>query len=165
MEELREIEVVQALSEWLSSAKTLDVMRSQPRQAYEKLPSLSVQPEVAIAVRFLGEPREKSKDDQDFAFVNVELIEPAKLWEKERGQYDAPAGTKATMNLKRHADLYRSVMRLTNDGKTPLNGQEVVIANVGKRTFKTDKAPRGKATGFEYRVMLLADLKKQLGKK
>jgi len=165
MEELREIEVVRAVSEWLQNAKTLDVMRSQPRATYEKLPSLSVQAEVAVAVKFLGEVREKSKDGKNFAFVNVELIEPAVLWEKEKANYEAPKGTKATMNIKRHADLYRSVMRLTNDGKVPLQGQEVVIANLGKRTFETPNAPSGKATGFQYSVMLLADLKKKLGKK
>jgi len=165
LEKIQEIVVVGATTEWLKSAETLDVMRKQPAITYEKLPNLSVQPEVAVAVKFLGEPREKKKEDQEFAFVKVELVEPAIVWEKEKGQYEAPKGTKATMNLKRHASLYRNVMRLTKDGAEPLKDKEVVIANLGKRTFETPKAPRGKATGYEYRVMLLEDLKKKLGKK
>lgn len=164
MEKLDEILVVQALG-WLDNAATLDVIRKQPVQTYEKLPNLSVQPEVAVAVKFMNEPRDKTKDEQDFAFVKVELIEPAIVWTKENGQFEAPKGTKTTMNLKRHAGLYRAAMRISELKPTGLTDKEVVIANLGKRTFKTPKAPRGTATGYEYRVMLLAELKKKLEKK
>lgn len=160
MEKLEEIEVVRAATEWLQSAKTLDVIRSQPARQYKNLPSLSVQKEVAVAIKCVTEPRETSKRGRDYAFSDVVLVEPAVLYTKEKGQFEAAAGSEASINWKRHASLWRNIQEFF-----PLKDKELVVANLGKRTFETPKAPSGKATGYEYRIMLLADLKKKLGKK
>ena len=66
MEKLEEIVVIRAASEWLNNPEVLDTIRKQPAITYERLPSLSVQAEVAVAIKFLSEPRLKSKEDQDW---------------------------------------------------------------------------------------------------
>jgi hypothetical protein len=158
-QKIEELKVVKATTGWLQNAA--DVMRKAPIVQYEKLPALSIQPDVAVAVKCVAEVRETTSQGKDYAWLDVELIEPALVYTKTEGEYSAPKGTKASMNLKRHAGLYRNFKRLFPEGKSPVD-VEIVIANLGKRTFKTDKTASGKATGFDYRIMLLAELKKQI---
>jgi len=167
MEKLEELQVIRAMG-WLDDAEVLDTLRSEPAVIAPKYPYLSVQPETAVAIKCLTEPREATKrDGTALLFIEAELIEPALVWEKERAQADknykgheAPAGTKVSMNLARHASLARMFKR-----HLPSTDKKLVIANLGKRTFNTPKAPQGKATGYDYRVMLLAELKKKMKKK
>ena len=167
MEKIEELQVIRAMG-WLEDAEVLDTIRKEPAVITPKYPYLSVQPEKAVAIKCLTEPREAAKaDGTALLFIEAELIEPAIVWEKEKAKADsnykgheAPKGTKVSMNLARHAALARMFKR-----HLPSTDKELVIANLGKRTFKTLKAPRGKATGYDYRVMLLADLKKKMKKK
>lgn len=170
MEKLEELEVIRAEG-WLDDAQVLDTIRREPAVITPKYPYLSVQAETAVAIKCLTDPREATKADGTvLLFIEAELIEPAIVWSKEKFKADpeykgheAKAGTKVSMNLARHAALKRMFLRLI--GNQSAIDKELVIANLGKRTFKTPKAPKGKATGFDYRVMLLADLKAKMKKK
>ena len=171
MEKLNELQVIRAMG-WLEDAEVMDTIRQQPAVITPKYPYLSVQAEQAVAIKCLTEPREAQKGDGTvLLFIEAELIEPALVWDKEKFNVDkknykgheAPAGTKVSMNLARHAALKRMFLRCI--GTQSAVDKELVIANLGKRTFKTPKAPRGTATGYDYRVMLLADLKKKIKKK
>jgi len=160
-EKIEELQVIKAETGWVNSAAALDIIRKQPVTTAPRYPYLSVQPETAVAIRCLDEPREgTAKDGRELLFVDCELLEPAKVYSKEKGEFVADKGTKVSINLKRHAALERMFKRFL-----PCKGKELVIANLGKRTFKTPKAPRGKATGYDYRIMLLEDLKKLMGRK
>jgi len=167
MEKLEELQVIRAMG-WLEDAEVLDTIRKEPAVIKPKYPYLSVQAEKAVAIKCLTEPREATKQDgTTLLFIEAELIEPALVWNKEKAKanknykgHEAPAGTKVSMNLARHKALARMFTR-----HLPSTNKELVIANLGKRTFKTPKAPRGEATGYDYRVMLLADLKRKMKKK
>lgn len=152
MNKIRKIQVVKSLG-WLDGA--VEVMKKTPMKQFEKLPMLSVQPDVAIAVKCLGEPRETNAKGKDFAFLDVELIEPAIVYENQ-AEHEAPAGTKASMNLKRHSSLWR----IFSKNFLPADGKEVVIANLGKREFKDKEGKLRK--GYDYRIMNLADLKEKM---
>jgi len=148
-------------SEWISNAERLDVLRKVPVvREYPKYPNLSVQANTSVVIKCLDEPREVEGEKGDYAFLEAELLEEAEVWSKEKANFTADKGTKVTMNMKRHASLWRQFKRLL-----PCTGKEVVIANLGKRTFKTDKAPKGKATGYDYRVVLLSELQALMKKK
>jgi len=68
LEKLQEIKVVGATTDWLKSPETLDVIRKTPARKFEKLPTVSIQPEVAIAIHCLTEPREtQTIDSMDFS--------------------------------------------------------------------------------------------------
>ena len=167
MEELKEIEIVRLNSEWLKEAPALDVMRKEKVvKEYTKHPSLSVQAEHVVAIKCLSDsPREVEGEDQNYAFIDAELVEPAIVYTKEKGEYEAEKGTMVSMNLKRHASLFRRFKDMFfKNNQWTCKDQEIAIGNLGKRTFKTDKAPRGKATGYDYRIMLLADLKAKMKK-
>jgi len=163
MEKIRKIRVLSAMG-WLEGA--VEVARKEPAVVYEKLPSLSVQADGAVAIKCLDEPRLKTMPDgKELAFVNMELLEPASVYERKEGEkegteHEAPKGTKVTMNLKRHASLWRNFQKFL-----PSTNKELVIINVGKRTFKTPKAPKGKATGYDYRIYTLAEMKEKMRKK
>ena len=161
-EKIEKLRVIHAMG-WLQNA--VEVARKEPAVIYEKYPSLSVDADAAVAVKCLDEPRLKtSKDGRELAFVNMELVEPATVWERKEGEkegapHEASKGTKVTMNLKRHASLWRAFQKFL-----PSTNKELVIINLGKRTFKTDKAPRGKATGYDYRIYSLAEFKEKMRK-
>lgn len=155
---LKEFEAIESMS-WLQDAP--DVMRKEPVVKYKKLPSLSVQPNVAVAVKCTSEPRETTgTDNQLYAFMDVELIEPAVLYDKaNQEEFKAPKGTKASINLKRHAALWRIVSK----NFMPTTGKELVIANLGKRNFTTKDGK--KASGYDYRVMTVEEIKAKMKKK
>jgi hypothetical protein len=162
MEELNEIEIVKCMG-WLEGAYEVAKKMPVSTAPREKLPSMSVAPKIAVAVKCLGEPRLKTKDNRNYAWMDMELIEPATVSEKVGEEYQdrtAPAGTKVSMDMKRHAGLWRQFEKFL-----PANEKELVIVNLGKRTFKTDKAPSGKATGYDYRVLTLAEMKAKLKEK
>jgi len=156
-QKIKELQVVKASSSWIQ--EIYDVAKEMPAVKYEKLPALSVQAEVAVAVKCIAEVRETSSKGKDYAWLDVELVEPTIVYSKEEGEYEAAKGTKASMNLKRHKALYRNFKRLFPEGKSPVNA-EIVIANLGKRKFKTKEY--GVVSGYDYRVMFLADLKKKI---
>ena len=161
MEKLREIEIVKC-SGWLSQAYEVAKATPSPRHS-RKLPSMSVAAKTAVAVKCLGEPRLKTKDNRNYAWMDMELIEPATVSEKVGNEYQertAPKGTQVSMDMKRHSALWRQFEKFL-----PADGKELVIANLDKRTFKTDKAPSGKATGYDYRIIPLAEMKAKMKKK
>jgi hypothetical protein len=159
MEKLEEIEIVKCAG-WLENV--YEVAKNTPVSTTPivKLPAMSVAPKIAVAVKCVGEPRLKTKDNRNYAWMDMELIEPALVSEKVGDEYQertAPKGTKVAMDMKRHASLWRQFEKFL-----PADGKELVIVNLGKRTFKTDKAPSGKATGYDYRVVTLAEMKAKL---
>lgn len=162
MEKLEEIEIVKCAG-WLENVYEVAKKIPVSTAPLEKLPSMSVAAKIAVAVKCIGEPRLKTKDNRNYAWMDMELIEPATVSEKVGDEYQertAPKGTKVAMDMKRHASLWRQFEKFL-----PADTKELVIVNLGKRTFKTDKAPSGKATGYDYRVVLLSEMKKQLKEK
>jgi len=159
-QKLEELQVVKATTSWLQGAT--EVLKKEPAIKYKKLPALSVQAEVAVAVKPTSEVRETKKQGKEYAWLDVELVEPAIVYTKKEGEYEAPKGTQASMNLKRHAALYRNFKRMFPEG-TSCVGAEIVIANLGKRKFETEKF--GTVSGYDYRIMELAELKEKMKKK
>lgn len=165
--ELERIEIVKAATNWMEEATILDIIRKEKViKEYTKHPSLSVQAEKLVAIKCISDnPREVEGEDQNYAFIDAELVESAMVYTKEKGEYEAPKGTLVSMNLKRHASLFRRFKDVFFTNNTwSCKDKEIVIANLGKRTFQTPKAPKGKATGYDYRIMLLADLKAKMKK-
>ena len=162
MEKLDEIEIVKCAG-WLD--KVYEVSKNTPvsTMPIEKLPYMSIAPKVAVAIKCVGEPRLKTKDNRNYAWMDVELIEPATISEKVGDEYldkTVPKGTKVSMDMKRHASLWRQFEKFL-----PADGRELVIVNLGKRTFETKKAPSGHATGYDYRIVTLAEMKAKLKQK
>lgn len=158
--EIEELRIVRATTSWMKEA--VEIAKKEPAIKYKKLPALSVQADVAVAVKCISEPRETTKQGKDYAWLDVELIEPAIVYTKEEGEFEAVKGTEASMNLKRHAGLFRNFKRMFPEGK-PCVGVEIVIANLGKRKFETEEY--GWVSGYDYRIMKLADIKAKMKKK
>jgi hypothetical protein len=134
-----------------------------PRPNVERLPNISVAPKIAVAIKCIGEPRLKTKDNRNYAWMDMELMEPATISKKVGDEYQeetAPKGTKVCMDMKRHASLWRQFETFL-----PADTKELVIINMGKRTFETKKAPSGKATDYDYRIVTLAEMKAKLKEK
>lgn len=157
-EKLIELQVVRAATSWLN--KAVEVAKKEPAVKYKKLPALSINAEVAVAVKCIADPRETEKQGKEYAWLDVELIEPAIVYKKDKGgEYEAAKGTQASMNLKRHKGLYRNFRRMFPQGKTCVDA-EIVIANLGKKTFDTKEY--GRVSGYDYRIMTLAEMKKKI---
>lgn len=150
---------------WLDDA--VNVVKTQPAVKFEKVPNVSVEPNVAIAVKCLSEPREKVVDEKTYLFMDVELLEAAVVYDKTKPEadrvYEAPTGTKCSINLARHSGLKRAITQNFLEKNIPLTGQEIVIANLGKKSFRT-KAGKT-AAGFEYRVDTVANIKAAIAAK
>jgi len=76
-------------------------------------------------------------------------------WTKEKGNHELAKGTKVSIDGKRHGNLWSNLKR-----HFPLKDKDLVIANLGKKKVTGYPQPI-----YQYRVMLLEDLKNKLGKK
>jgi len=165
---MKEIEKIRYIRAETYADKMFAVIKNEPvtTTTRKNLPNISVQPKQCVAMKAVGAVRLKSKDQREYAWQDFVLIEPAMTSIKKGDEYvdeKADAGTEVAMNMKRHSGLWRQFEKHLVNGTA--DGKELVIANLGKRTFKTDKAPSGKATGYDYRVMLLSELKAKMKEK
>lgn len=165
---MRKLEPIVPIRAETYADKMFAVIKNEPvtTTTRKNLPNISVQPKCCIAVKIVGVVRLKKKDEREYAWQDMVLIEPAMTSVKKGDEYvdeKADAGTEVAMNMKRHSGLWRQFEKHLVNGTA--DGKELVIANLGKRTFKTPNAPSGKATGYDYRVMLLAELKQKMKEK
>jgi len=125
--------------------KTID--KEAPSAGFENLPTVSVQCGEAIFVEFLGEPEPKqTKDGKDIAYAKVKILAATPNgWDSEnKQQINLNENTIASINLKRHANLFRGATALA-----PLTGKKLMIANM------KDKVKTKKGSACDYRFVAL----------
>ena len=102
---------------------------TQPISGFENIPTVSVNDNDLIKVKFLGEAREATRksDQKPFAYATVEMLAPHAGYDREKKEeIPLKAGDKAAINLKRHATLWKQAQ-----ANAPLTGKKFIVGIVG----------------------------------
>lgn len=125
--------------------QTID--KTVPSTGFESHPLVSVQQGEAIFVEFKQEARlGKNKENKETAYADVIILAPTPNgWDSgEKRQINLNEGDVASINLKRHANLWRGA-----EAHAPLAGKRFMIANMQDKV----KTKRGYACDYRFVVL------------
>jgi len=120
----------------------LDNLREMSNPQFENLPTVSCQANNVIMVQFMAEPEIRcDKEGKEHAFAELIVLTKTEGWDRtQKREITLKAGTKASMDLKRHGGLWAIMGKMT-----PITNKAFVIGNLGK-------VPVKKGSAYNYKI-------------
>ena len=107
-----------------------------PASGFANVPTISVNENDLIKIKFLAEPIEKTlKDNKEIAYADCEVIQDHAGYDREkREEIPLRKGDKASINLKRHKILWQQYLN-----HKPVKDKSFIIGIVGTLPTKKGK--------------------------